>query len=218
MRIVFEEQLAQLDDKLLVMGTAIEDAVKGAVDALFARDVEAAKRIVSGDDEINHLEHEIEGLCLRLLLTQQPVAADLRIVSGALRMVGDMERIGDQAAEIAEIVTTFDGEIDKEISDHLTAMGQHVCSMVHDAIASFVARDRAAARKVAEQDEVIDVDFDRLRSDIVAAIKKEENEAELLVDALMMAKYLERIGDHAENIAEWVEYSVTGQYKGTVIS
>ncbi len=218
MRTVFEEELSQLDAQLLVMGAAIEEAVRGALASLQSRDAEAAQAIVRGDAEINRMERDIEGLCLRIMLTQQPVAHDLRIVSGALRMVADMERIGDQAADIAEISASLADEMDARISEHLEAMGSHVRDMLHAAIASFVARDASAARDIMAMDEKVDADFARLKSDVVEGIRSAGDAPEVLVDALMMAKYLERIGDHAENIAEWVEYAVTGHYKGTVIS
>ncbi len=218
MRTVFEEELSQLDAQLLVMCSAIEDAVHGALAALQSRDADAAEQIVRGDAEINRMERDIEGLCLRIMLTQQPVAHDLRIVSGALRMVADMERIGDQAADIAEIGASLADEVDARTFEHLEAMGAHVRDMLHAAIASFVARDAAAARDVMTMDERVDTDFIRLKADVVAGIRNADDAPEVLVDALMMAKYLERIGDHAENIAEWVEYAVTGHYKGTVIS
>lgn len=218
MRTVFEEELAQLDAQLLVMASAIEGALRGALDSLRARDAQAAAEIVRGDADINRMERDIEGLCLRIMLTQQPVAHDLRIVSAALRMVADMERIGDQAADIAEIAVQLEDGIDAHTFAHLEAMGAHASDMLHAAIASFVARDAAAAREVMAMDAQVDADFARLKADIVDGIRNAADAPEVLADALMMAKYLERIGDHAENIAEWVEYAVTGHYKGTVIS
>lgn len=218
MRTVFEEELAQLDAQLLVMASAIEGALRGALDSLRARDAQAAEEIVRGDADINHMERDIEGLCLRIMLTQQPVAHDLRIVSAALRMVADMERIGDQAADIAEIAAQLEDGIDAQTFAHLEAMGAHASDMLHAAIASFVARDTAAAREVMAMDAQVDADFARLKADVVDGIRDAADAPEVLADALMMAKYLERIGDHAENIAEWVEYAVTGHYKGTVIS
>lgn len=218
MRTVFEEELAQLDAQLLVMASAIEGALRGALDSLRARDAQAAAEIVRGDADINRMERDIEGLCLRIMLTQQPVAHDLRIVSAALRMVADMERIGDQAADIAEIAAQLEDGIDAHTFAHLEAMGAHASDMLHAAIASFVARDAAAAREVMAMDAQVDADFARLKADIVDGIRNAADAPEVLADALMMAKYLERIGDHAENIAEWVEYAVTGHYKGTVIS
>ena len=202
MRTVFDSQLALLDAQMLVMASSMEEAVMGAVEVLESRDKERARAIMEGDDEIDHQEREIEALCLKLLLTQQPVAGDLRRVSAALKMVGDMERIADQAADVAEIVLTLEGDdFDPKLHKHLAKMGRYAANMVHD---------------VGEDANVNEM-FDRVKRDIIKGIQAESDPAANLVEALMVAKYLERVGDHAQNIAEWVEYSITGRYKGELL-
>lgn len=217
-RTVFDSQLALLEAQMLVMASSMEEAVVGAVELLESRDKERARAIMEGDDDIDHQEREIEALCLKLLLTQQPVAGDLRRVSAALKMVGDMERIADQAADIAEIVLTLeDDEFDPELQGHLVAMGRIAARMVHDAAEAFVKRDGACASHVVGEDADVNAMFDRVKGDIVKGIQAESDPAANLVEALMVAKYLERVGDHAQNIAEWVEYSITGRYKGELL-
>ncbi len=217
MRSVFDSQLHLLDAQLLVMASAMEESLRGAIEALESHDAAKATAIIEGDDEIDRQEREIESLCLKLLLTQQPVASDLHRVSAALKMVGDMERIGDQAADIAEISLTLEGPLDDKLAKHLRRMGEGACSMVHNATDAFVHRDAAAARAVIAEDAAINELFDCVKDDIVRGIQKESDPAANLVEALMLAKYLERVGDHAQNIAEWVEYALTGLYKGEVL-
>ena len=217
MRSIFDSQLQLLDAQIVVMGSSVEAALRGAIDALEARDAKAARTIAEGDDDIDHQEREIESLCLKLLLTQQPVASDLQRVTAALRMVSDLERIGDQAADIAAIVAKMEGEMDAKLAKHLSRLGERACVIVHDAADAFVKRDSAAAQAAIAEDAAINELFERVRADVVKGIQKESDPATTLVDALMLAKYLERIGDHAQNIAEWVEYSVTGRYKGELL-
>lgn len=218
MRTVFDNQLALLDAQMLVLSSSMEEALVGAIEALETRDVERARAIVEGDDDIDHQEREIEGLCLKLLLTQQPVAGDLRRVSAALKMVGDMERIADQAADIAEIVITLEGEqFDPKLHKHLAKMGRRAAIIVHDAADAFVKRDEERARQAIVEDSGVNEMFDRVKRDIVKGIQSATDPATNLVEALMVAKYLERVGDHAQNIAEWVEYSITGRYKGELL-
>jgi phosphate transport system protein len=217
MRSVFESELELLNAEMLVMGSSTEEALMTAVRIMETRNEEEANSIIEGDDDIDRLEREIEGLCMKLLLTQQPVAGDLRRVSASLKMVGDMERIGDQAADIAEIAMTLDGPLDSELSGHLRAMGSHSISMVHDAVQSHVDRDRTKAKMVIEEDSYMNDLFDKVKWDVTSAIQNGNDFAADLVDALMIAKYYERVGDHAKNIAEWVEYSLVGIYKGELI-
>lgn len=218
MRTVFDSQLALLEAQMLVMASSMEEAVVGAVEVLESRDKERARAIMEGDDEIDHQEREIEALCLKLLLTQQPVAGDLRRVSAALKMVGDMERIADQAADVAEIVLTLEGDdFDPKLHKHLAKMGRYAADMVHDAAEAFVKRDGERAAQVVSEDANVNEMFDRVKRDIIKGIKAESDPAANLVEALMVAKYLERVGDHAQNIAEWVEYSITGRYKGELL-
>ncbi len=217
MRTIFDHELSLLDAQMLVMASTMEEAVVSAVKVLEERDVELAKKTMAGDDEIDRQEREIESLCLKLLLTQQPVAGDLRHVSSALKMVGDMERIGDQAADICETAVTMDGPLDDRLSKHLRRMGEEACAMVHNAVEAFVERDIDKARAVMKSDDAVDDLFDKVKRDVVVAIQQDADPANSLVEALMAAKYLERIADHSQNVAEWVEYALTGRYKGDII-
>ena len=213
----FDSQLDLLNEQLKEMATATEAALMGAVEVLSTRDVEKARAIIAADDEIDHLEREVESLCLRLLLMQQPVVAgDLRRVGAAMKIVGDLERIGDQATDIAEVVLTLEGHspFDDELGGHITSMAGRASAMVHEAVAAYIHRDGDRAHTVIGEDEGVNDLFERVKADVVKGIKNETDPASNLVEALMAAKYLERVGDHAQNIAEWVEYSVTGLYKG----
>ena len=215
----FDSQLEQLNEQLKDMATATETALMSAVEVLSTRDEAKAREIIANDDEIDTYERDIEALCLKLLLMQQPVVAgDLRRVGAALKMVGDLERIGDQAADIADVVLTLDGEFDPEIKAHLAAMAGRAGAMVHEAVGAYVHRDEERAHAVIGEDEGVNEMFDRVKRDVVEGIKQETEPATNLVEALMAAKYLERVGDHAQNIAEWVEYSVTGLYKGAPLN
>lgn len=216
-RTVLDSQLQLLDAQLLVMASSTEDALRTSIAALAARDAEAANAVIDGDDDIDHQEREIEGLCVKLLLTQQPVATDLHRVSAALKIAGDLERIGDQATDIAEIALTLQGELDGELSAHLREMGDRACSILHDATEAFVERDAERARATIGEDAQIDALFESVKSDVVRGVQDEGSVASNLVEALMLAKYLERVGDHAQNIAEWVEYALTGRYKGELL-
>lgn len=217
LRSVFNHQLSLLDAQLLVMGTAVEGSLQNTLEAMDTRDAEMAQRVIDGDDDIDRQERDIESLCLNILLTQQPVATDLRRVSAALKMVSDMERIADQAGDICETVLSVEGPLDAKLSKHIGRMGARSLEMVHNAIEAFVERDAEKAREVIVSDEGVDELFDKVKRDVVAAIQADADPAHNLVEALMVAKYLERIGDHAQNIAEWVEYSLTGLYKGEPI-
>lgn len=216
-RTILDSQLQLLNAQLVVMASSVEDALRAAVAALGARDAQAAKRVIDGDDDIDHQEREIEGLCMKLLLMQQPVATDLHRVSAALKIAGDLERIGDQATDIAEIAQTLEGSLDDELAAHLSEMGERACAISHDAIEAFVKRDCDRAHQAIAEDRAIDELFDRVKTDVVCGIQGEAEPAANLVEALMLAKYLERVGDHAQNIAEWVEYALTGRYKGEVL-
>ena len=215
----FDSQLELLNEQLKDMATATESALMAAVDVLSTRDVDKAREIIANDDEIDNFERDIESLCLKLLLMQQPVVAgDLRRVGAALKMVGDLERIGDQASDIADVVLTLDGEFAPELNAHLSSMAGRASAMVHEAVAAYVHRDGDRAHAVIAEDEGVNEMFERVKQDVVAGIKAETDPAANLVEALMAAKYLERVGDHAQNIAEWVEYSVTGLYKGAPLN
>lgn len=215
----FDSQLELLNEQLKDMATATESALMAAVEVLSTRDVDKAREIIANDDEIDTFERDIESLCLKLLLMQQPVVAgDLRRVGAALKMVGDLERIGDQATDIAEIVTTLDGEFDPELKAHLASMAGRASAMVHKAVGAYVHRDGDRAHAVIGEDDGVNEMFERVKQDVIDGIKAETDPAANLVEALMVAKYLERVGDHAQNIAEWVEYSVTGLYKGSPLN
>lgn len=208
MRTSFDEQLALLNRRLIEMGALCEDAISASMRAL-AEEPEAAEKTKNIEREIDHAEREIEALCMKLLLQQQPVARDLRAISSALKMISDMERIGDQASDIAEIMRYI---ADDTVTDatHLTQMAKAASRMVTDSVDSFVRRDLALARQVQDDDDTVDALFDTVKQELVASIRQEPSRGSECLDLLMVAKYLERIGDHAVNVAEWVEYSITG--------
>ena len=207
----YDEELLQLDTLLARMGHEAGAAIESALTALRNDDIELARSVVARDSQIDAGEHEIEHRCLQLLLRQQPVARDLRTVSAALRMISDMERIGDQASDIAEIVTCLSGACGHNA--HIDQMAQATIKMVTDSLDAFVRRDLTLAWSVIEYDDVVDRLFDECKQDLIAEIAQSPADGERVLDVLMIAKYLERIGDHATNIAEWVEFSITGTHK-----
>lgn len=213
MRNKFDMQLELLNEQLTRMGELCELAINRVTKALVEGNLEQAKKVMAADEEIDQMEKDIERLCLKLLLQQQPVARDLRQISAALKMITDMERIGDQTADIAEIIISAGmsevGDVKK-----IEEMSAGVARMVNDSVTAYVERDLELARKVMEADDNIDGLFDDIRRSIINLIA-EGNRGEQGVDLIMIAKYLERIGDHATNIAEWVEFSITGVHKGT---
>ena len=209
MRNRFDEQLDNLNNSLISMGALCETAIASTIKAMTSGDKRLAEEVIKTDREIDHKEKEIESLCLKLLLQQQPVARDLRLVSAALKMITDMERIGDQAADIAEIITVADlSELTN--GEHITEMGKAVIKMVTDAVEAFVRHDVVSARAVIEYDDIVDSLFSSVRNDIIKSIAADLSLGEQTVDIIMIAKYLERIGDHAVNIAEWVVFAITG--------
>ncbi len=219
MRKRFDEQLQELNKEMITMGSLIEQAIENVSVVLASRNEEAARVIMRGDNDIDRKEREIESMCLRMLLMQQPVASDLRLISSALKMITDMERIGDQAADIAEIISMPVKGEQMPFPHHLAQMASETAAMVHQAIDAYVTRDAALARRVIERDDVVDGLFTEVKDELlgimnthIKAIKHESGMQ--LLDMLMIAKYFERSADHATNIAEWVEYAVTGQYKG----
>lgn len=214
MRSHFDEQLNRLNEEMILMGSMIEDAIDTACKLMSSRDKEVARKVMEGDALVDRKERDIETLCLRLILMQQPVARDLRLVSSALKMITDMERIGDQAADIAEIVTMpYKGERYDYPKD-LSKMGKAAGGMVHDVIDAFVKRDLEMSKEVVKADDVVDEFFEKVRGELLQDLKKRPEAGGQLLDALMIAKYFERIGDHAVNIAHWVEYAVSGFYRG----
>ncbi|MBQ9111796.1 MAG: phosphate signaling complex protein PhoU [Oscillospiraceae bacterium] len=214
MRIFFDEMLRTLNVEMIKMGALCEDAITCAVKALLDNDAEMAESAFAAERAIDEKEREIESLCMKLLLQQQPVAADLRMVSSALKMISDMERIGDQAADIAEM-TGFVGSEHTFGKVHIKEMALEAISMVTGSLQSFVDRDVAAAQAVIAADDKVDALFSKVRRELIALIAEQPEHGEACIDILMIAKYLERIGDHATNIAEWVEFSVTGSHHDT---
>ena len=212
MRQRFDGQLAALNRELISMGALCEEAIAVTARSVLDADRALAGRISALEEEIDQKEREIERVCLRLLLQQQPVAGDLRQISAALKIT-DMERIGDQALDIAE-TAGFMGPLDEADAELFKRLAQTVVAMVTDSVDAFVRRDSAAARAVARRDDEADEVFKTIKSAMIERISRRPGEGEYALDLLMIAKYLERIGDHATNIAEWVEFAATGCYKG----
>ena len=211
MRSKFDEQLTQLSAELITMGALCEETISAAVKYLTEDNEEMKDICIEADKQIDQKERDIESLCMKILLRQQPVAKDLRIVSSALKMISDMERIGDQASDIVEI-SSYVTKSGIESKTHITDMAKATIKMVTDSIDSFVKRDLTAAKSAIEYDDIVDSLFDRVKNELISAISGGQKDAEALIDLLMIAKYFERIGDHAENIAEWVIYSITGKH------
>ena len=212
MRSRFDEQLKLLNRKMTEMGGECESIIAAAGKALLQGSAEDARRAQEQGHRIDQLEREIESICLKLLLQQQPVARDLRVISAALKMITDMERIGDQAEDIAEIITTLGGRTGAECRD-IRVMAEATIKMVTDSVDSFVKKDVELARSVMVYDDKVDNLFDCVKDELVQLITEDKANGEFCIDLLMIAKYLERIGDHAVNIAEWVEYSITGTHR-----
>ena len=213
MRSRFDEQLAQLNKELIEMGAMCEEVIALAAKALTSGDAQLAEKVAPLDREIDQMEREIESLCLKLLLQQQPVARDLRQISAALKMVTDMERIGDQAEDIAELVPFLAGRSGDE-SAFIADMARATIKMVTESVEAFVHRNTALAESVARYDDVVDDYFAKVKAELIAMIAAKPADGEYAIDLLMTAKYFERIGDHAVNIAEWVVFAATGVHNG----
>ncbi|HIR11692.1 MAG TPA: phosphate signaling complex protein PhoU [Candidatus Fimenecus excrementavium] len=213
MRTRFDMELDNLNSDMIAMGALCENAISEAMKSLFTADKTAAQHTIEEDREIDRKEKDIEALCLRLLLQQQPVARDLRVISSALKMITDMERIGDQAADIAELIRHMHLTPVSRQNKHLSKMADAAKKMVTESIDAFVKKDAALATKVLADDDLVDSLFLKLRHDIIEMIAADPGCGEEAVDVLMIAKYLERIGDHATNIAEWVLFSITGTHE-----
>ena len=214
MRIKFDEQLALLNHELIAMGALCEEAIAITARSVMDNDRGLSARVRDLEYQIDQKEREIETICLKLLLQQQPVAKDLREISSALKMISDLERIGDQAADIAEMVdyvkdTVAQGKV------HITNMARAAVSMVTESVEAFVQADMKLAQKVVQDDDKVDELFSKVRKELIQSLKDESGNPEAILDLLMIAKYFERIGDHAVNIAEWVEYSITGVHKSS---
>lgn len=210
MRSRLDSQLSQLNVELTELGALCETAIANSARALVRGDAELAGRVPPISDEIDRRERGIETLCMRMLLQQQPVAGDLRRISAALRMINDMERIGDQAKDIAEIIGFLGGRI-SENSETLRGMALCTIRMVTESVDAYVRRDIALARKVISDDDEVDERFLRVKRELISDIAKKPDDGEFALDILMIAKYLERIGDHAVNIAQWVIFSFPEQ-------
>ena len=211
----YDTDLESLKSSLTEMGRNSADAVENALEALCAADADAAAAIVKGDARINNMERDIEHRCMTLLLRQQPVAGDLRRISTAMKVVTDIERIGDHAADIAEIIphlVTVRKEGDPAVSQTI-AMGKKAHQMILDALAALMAEDELAARKVIAADDAVDYDFNAIKHTLAQEIAEDPGKVDAALDLLMVIKYLERIGDHAVNVAEWVQFVRTGRYK-----
>lgn len=209
MRNKFDEQLNRLHVELIQMGATCEDAISAAAEALLKGDESLVPAALEAERDLDRREREVENLCLKLLLQQQPVARDLREISAALKMISDLERIGDQAADIAELVS-YVRVPDGSGVLHIADMTRAVIGMVTDSVDSFVKRDLELARAVCAADDRVDELFDQVKRELINMIAADAAWGQQGLDLLMVAKYLERIGDHATNVAEWVEYSITG--------
>ena len=208
MRDKFERQLVELNNTMIDMGNKIIESINGSIEALINRDIDKAKKIMENDNEIDHLQKAVESICFNLLVGQQPVAKDLRAITAAMKMVTDMERIGDHAADISEM-TILMGENSKiDNFDHISKMASETMIMLNRSIEAYVEKNTAKAREVIEHDDIVDKLFDEAKQDVIRLIVDSSDDGEDATDLLMVAKYFERIGDHATNIAEWVIFSL----------
>ena len=213
MRNRFDRQLSTLNDELIEMGSMIEKSIETAIKALVNQDVDLARHAIEADEEIDRQERIIEDLCLKLLLQQQPVAKDLRLISSALKMITDMERIGDHASDISEItIAQADQPYIKKL-EHIQQMAKESMIMLVGSIEAFVDKDLEKANEVIKRDDVVDDLFDKVKKELTQMIHENADKCEQAADLLMVAKYMERIGDHATNISEWVIFSITGEHK-----
>ena len=212
-RDTYDQSLRDLDDKILAMAGHAADAVESAMGALENSNLAAAQAVVEGDDRIDREEHAIEHLCLGLIACQQPVAGDLRKISTAMKVVTDLERLGDAAGDIAEITLRRGNEVIPELLSVLSATGRQAVSMIRSAIAAYASEDLTLAAKVIAQDDVVDNYFSEIKQKLTKYFAQEHPEIDCAIDYLMIAKYLERIGDHAVNLAEWVQFCKTGIHK-----
>lgn len=213
MRNKFDNELELLNTELIEMGSLIEASINDAVKALETRDAEGALKVIEFDNKIDNMERSIERHCLKLLLQQQPVAADLRLISSALKMIADMERIGDHASDISEITSYICKSNYSFMNMPFIEMADAAIKMVNQSIDAFVNRDLDLATSLLDKDDIVDNYFSEIRIDLIKAVREDVTKSEQVIDFLMIAKYFERIGDHAENIAEWVIFSITGKHK-----
>ena len=208
MRSKFDEQLHLLNQEMMQMGSMIEDSIQKAINALIDQNVELAKKIMDNDTQIDHEQKKIENLCFNLLMQQQPVAKDLRVISAAMKMVTDMERIGDHAADISEMTILMSKTKYIPNLEHINRMARETVQMLIRSIEAYVEKDMEKAVDVIASDDVVDDLFDKNKAELIEQIQREPQSAESAADMLMVAKYFERIGDHATNIAEWVIFAL----------
>ena len=213
MRNRFDRQLSTLNDELIEMGSMIEKSIETAIKALVNQDVDLARHAIEADEEIDRQERIIEDLCLKLLLQQQPVAKDLRLISSALKMITDMERIGDHASDISEITIALADQPYIKKLEHIQQMAKETMIMLVGSIEAFVDKDLEKANEVIKRDDVVDDLFDKVKKELIQMIHENADKGEQAADLLMVAKYMERIGGHATNISEWVIFSITGEHK-----
>lgn len=216
-RTAFIQELKDLSEDVTRMGRRVEAAIETSIQALRDQNMEQAKEIIANDREINDMERNIEAQCLSLILKQQPVAADLRNVSTALKVVTDMERIGDHAADIAELVLRKEASIGYTHIQEISRMADQAKDLVHEAIDAFIQGDAKKAKELMSWDDEIDSLFAKIKDDVVELLKDSKEAADVCIDSLMVAKYLERIADHAVNICEWAEFEQTGSLKNVRI-
>jgi len=213
MRTKFDEQLGQLNDKLVEMGAIVERAIADASKALISQDVELARKIIANDDNIDDMEDMIEDMCQKIILRQQPVAGDLRMILAVSKLITDLERIGDHATDISELAIFLADSKSVGKLEHVPKMSEATLIMVTRAIDAFVRKDLVLAKEVIDYDDVVDDLFSMVKDDVINLIKSDVAHIDHAVDLIMIAKYFERIGDHATNVAEWVVYSLTGESK-----
>ena len=211
MRVEFEKQLELLNVELIKMGALCEKVIDGVTKALFEGDVNSVKKSHEGEQNIDKSERDIENICMNLLLKQQPVASDLRNISSALKMISDMERIGDHASDISELTLCMAGTPYIKKLEHIQQMAKETIVMLVSSIEAYVNADEKKAKSVIEHDDVVDDLFDKVKNELITMIHENPDDGEQACDLLMVAKYFERIGDHATNIAEWVIFSITGE-------
>ncbi len=209
----FEEELSSLKTQLVEMCRLTEQMIADAITALVTRDRELGKSIGQMDKRVDEYEMDIEKKCMRIMLRQQPVAKDFRSVSTALKMITDIERFGDQASDIGELVYSMPGETYIKELTHIPAMGNLAVKMVRDSVSSFINNDLELANEVVKADDKMDELFDEVKQELIAYIKKDGNNGEQAITLMMIGKYLERIGDHAVNVAEWTQYNETGVHQ-----
>lgn len=216
-RLSFDSELEDLNNDLIKMGGMIEDAITNSILAFKKQDKDLAQQVIDFDRVVDEIEKNIDARCLSLILRQQPVAKDLRAISTALKMVTDMERIADSAADIAEISIRLEGDHIFTVVEDIPKMAEIASAMVTDAVNAFVKGDVATAREIMKRDDEVDALFDAVKLELLRVVREGSENSDKVVDFLMIAKYLERIGDHAVNICEWIEFHETGEYKHTRI-